>query len=1510
MLLFILADVYAIDTSRINSKKIEPELFNQLKTLSENDKISIILAANHRLNDADFKNLEKIDVIVLKNFTLAPWYEVKIPAGKINDLANMDFVSELDAIRTLNALNDKNKEADKTKTQKSMSKYIFAIILLFVLIFILYYLYKKRMGKKALIFFILVIILPLAFAEQSDKAVNKEKINDNHQKNSLWENFFAKENNLEKYNEKVDPAVYAASDEEVNIIVETENDDDDSIKSLSADNKIKKFQNGKFQALKISKNKMEELEDLQNVKKVWADKWNHALLDVSIPQIGANDIWNSSYNGSGIKVCVLDTGINKTHPALSSRVINESDFTNSSSGATDIFGHGSHVAGIVASTNETYRGVAFGASILNAKVLNDAGSGTDSMVMSGIDWCISQGANILTLSLGSSSPNNGSDVLSQYTDLAVDQGKILTIAAGNSGPSSDTIACPGCAHKVITVGAVYKKNYGSLSWSGCTDSTTGADNLTCFSSRGPTDDNRIKPDVLAPGAQITSVKNTGGFVDLSGTSMSTPMVAGLAALLLQARPTLSPEEMKALLMDSAYDYGVFGKDNNYGAGRINASKAINEINLTARGEISNVGTIHDASRGNISNVDKVHNIYVPSGTTEIRTTLYWPENYSYHSDVDLYIIDPTGKIVDYSKSSANTDEMVKISNPKVFGYWKILASPYSVNGTQKYAIASNILPSEQLFYKNATLTGIVYHQLNISNLSQIKVNLDWNSSNQDLDVYLYNTTGSLKTQSNGTNSSRENLTFDNPENGLWLLKIIPANLSNQANAKYTLTSTFSILNQIKDNSTPIVQLLNPLNTTYSGNINLSFIATDDLSLHLDCYRYLNGTRTFIDSVSNGTQYSIFVSIADGTYSLYVNCTDNSNNFSVSNPALFSVDSTPPNFTINSPVNNSYYSTNSIKLNISINETAKWLNGSLDNGNIINFCTNCSSFNSIIHSLFDINSQFDGLHNLTLLALDSIENIATKTISFTVDTISPSISLINPQNNSVNEIGTPINLNISDANSIFAWYNNITNNITINSPYSINTSAWNKEEYKLTIFANDSANNINSQFYRFIFDSRPKIITTPINSTLEKDSYIYDVNATDADNDFINYSLLLNPSGMIINSANGIINWTPGNSNVGNNPVIIKADDGNLSANQSFILTVINVNDPPNLTTPLPDVTFNEDMFNDSINLSNYFTDVDNATLIYNYTVNNTNLFVTIYPNTTIKLNSSKDWNGVGNVTIIASDGQYNVNDSMLVTVVPVNDAPVLNTIPNIIVNESDLVDINFTGNVMATDVDGDNLIFTYSAPLNSSGKWQTNYNDARNYTINVTVNDGNGGIATQKVLIIVLDKPNGANDTIIGNLSDVATTIPNLNLIINNLAFNSNLNITGTNKINFTENNITLMEFDYNFSNITKFNFINIRINETLKNGAQGLIISGIDLTSQGKTKTVYMNRTNDTYNSVCVKDAEISSISQMTSDCSDSGSNETKLSCDGTLTNGYTCTLQNTTYKITGLSHSGIQQI
>ncbi|MEU6357560.1 S8 family serine peptidase, partial [Streptomyces sp. NPDC047072] len=139
------------------------------------------------------------------------------------------------------------------------------------------------------------------------------------------------------------------------------------------------------------------------VEKVWLDGRRKASLDKSVPQIGAPTAWAAGYDGTGVKVAVLDTGVDTTHPDLSGKVIAEQDFSDSGSTA-DGFGHGTHVASIAAGTGAksggTYKGVAPGAKILNGKVLDNDGYGYDSGIIAGMEWAVAQGADVVNLSLG------------------------------------------------------------------------------------------------------------------------------------------------------------------------------------------------------------------------------------------------------------------------------------------------------------------------------------------------------------------------------------------------------------------------------------------------------------------------------------------------------------------------------------------------------------------------------------------------------------------------------------------------------------------------------------------------------------------------------------------------------------------------------------------------------------------------------------------------------------------------------------------------------------------------------------------------------------------------------------------------------------------------------------------------------------------------------------------------------------------------------------------------------
>ena len=1107
-----------------------------------------------------------------------------------------------------------------------------------------------------------------------------------------------------------------------------------SLASISTDSKLEKIANGKFQALTVSKNDLSKLEAMPNVKKIWEDTEVHALLDIAEPMISADYVHNLGFNGSGIKVCALDTGINSSHSGFDGRVVNQSDFTSSLSGYMDIYGHGTHVAGIVGSQNETYKGIAPGAILMNAKVLNDSGVGYNSWIINGVDWCIANGADILTLSLGSSvNSTDGSDLLSSYLDATVEQGKIITVAAGNSGPSSSTIDCPGCAKKVITVGAVYEQNYGVLGWSGCTDTSTSKNLITCFSSRGPTTDSRQKPDVVAPGAQIVSLSNNGvGTVTGSGTSMATPMVAGMAALLLQARPSLSPEEAKALIMNSVYDYDSFVKDNIYGIGMVNVSRAFSEINNTKLGNITPSSPIY-------------YNVYLPNASSDFRVTLYWPENYSYHNDADLYILDPSGNIQNQSTSQYQTDEFVKIISPYVSGNWKIKVVPYNVSGTQKFALASNYKINSEVYFSNATLTytnSTYFHYINVTNItgnsSKINLSLDWNNSAQLINIYLYNTSSDLASSVSSSNSSNTlNISYNIPsgETGNWLARISATNLtsnSTPSSQPYSLTANYPITQYYTDSAFPTISLVSPANsTTINSSTTISLSVTDD---------------------------------------------------------------------------------------------------------------------------------------------------------FVVGTV---------------------------------LYDYGTGNLTLNLPYAINAENFTRGTNFLNITANDTSGHTSSLMLQYNYNNVPAIHSTPFANATEGIFYNYTMNATDPDNDTLSYSFSSSPDipsvsgNFSFNNLTGSFNWTPQNNNSGNYfNITIIVNDTELSASQNFLLYVIPTNDAPILTSPLPDITFPENSYNNSIILSQYFSDIDNATLFYGYAANNSNITITFYQNTSMKINATAYWSGIASVNITASDGQYITNDSIIVNVSYVNQAPVLSSIPNILANETDLVDINATGNLTAVDPDNELLTYSFTSPLNSSGQWLTDYYSARNYTVNVTVNDSQGGIDSQIVRITILDKPFGSNDTYEGNISDVITNIPNLSVVINGTSFNLSNPLVGFVPVNFTnsETNKTIVIFNYNLTNTTKLNFINIKINQTFFNGSESLVVKGINIANTGATKTIYLNQTNISLNSVCIKDAEIDSIEEMSSTCG--GTSETKVACDGAVTGNYTCTLSGTTYAIIGLSHSGIKQI
>jgi serine protease AprX len=291
------------------------------------------------------------------------------------------------------------------------------------------------------------------------------------------------------------------------------------------------------------------------------------------PQVvNADQAWLRGATGRGVTVAILDSGVaadaDLTQPT--NRILASVNFADERV-SRDPGGHGTHVAGIVAGNGTRsageFVGVAPEANIVDVRVLSSTGSGRISSVVRGIEWVLAHkntyGIRVMNLSFGSPvTASYRTDPMSAAVEIAWQRGLVVVAASGNNGPLRDTVVSPGADPYVITVGAA--DDAGTLS--------RDDDKLALFSSWGTAESN--KPDLVAPGRRIISLRVPGSALDmlfpdrvvtahngatyirLSGTSMSTPVVAGAIALLLQRRPDLSPDQVKWLLMNTAQPYGA------------------------------------------------------------------------------------------------------------------------------------------------------------------------------------------------------------------------------------------------------------------------------------------------------------------------------------------------------------------------------------------------------------------------------------------------------------------------------------------------------------------------------------------------------------------------------------------------------------------------------------------------------------------------------------------------------------------------------------------------------------------------------------------------------------------------------------------------------------------------------------------------------------------------------------------------------------------------------------------
>jgi subtilisin family serine protease len=304
----------------------------------------------------------------------------------------------------------------------------------------------------------------------------------------------------------------------------------------------------------------------------------------SVAQVHAPQAWDAGYDGSGTKVAVLDSGYDPNHPDLAGQVLESANFTNDPT-VVDGIGHGTHVASIIAGTGAApggvAEGVAPGAKLLIGKVIDNSGSGEDSMILAGMQWAVNQHADVVNMSLGGD-VSDGTDLLSAAVNqYSATTSTLFVIAAGNNGDfGSQTVTAPGAAASALTVGAV-----------------DGSDQLASFSGRGPrAGDGIVKPEVVAPGVGIYAARAAGtsmGAVDpnnpyytsADGTSMATPNVAGIAAILHEEHPSWDGDQLKEAIVGSTVPVLTPAGYNpvtayDAGTGRVDALRAT-QTDITA-----------------------------------------------------------------------------------------------------------------------------------------------------------------------------------------------------------------------------------------------------------------------------------------------------------------------------------------------------------------------------------------------------------------------------------------------------------------------------------------------------------------------------------------------------------------------------------------------------------------------------------------------------------------------------------------------------------------------------------------------------------------------------------------------------------------------------------------------------------------------------------------------------------------------------------------------------------------
>lgn len=455
------------------------------------------------------------------------------------------------------------------------------------------------------------------------------------------------------------------------------------------------------------------------------------------------DITGAGTSGSPLAIAILDTGIDPSHQDLRTdlnggKIVGWADFTGVFGGVVcpndfpcDPHGHGTHVASIaaggVANADGQFQGefigVAPGANLVGVRVLDAAASGTRTSLNLGLEWVldnrVTHNIQVLNLSLGFGGCSSGQSSTERLINLLVAAGVVVTVSAGNSGPNLCTIGDPGAAEHAITVAAMANLEHGASVNFGCGNTPEGGFYLACFSGRGPTFDGRFKPDISGPGVQVRAAERgtTAGYVAKSGTSMSSPFVAGVASLLRHAglaapsgtcnvtgfsQACLINNPVKDALMSTAECWGGLTCPNvDYGAGRLDAYAA---VRLAQNGTGENLRTPEHSplilgsltGTGDVqSHLISVQTLFFPIAVTMIMADNPVCSGFNCDRDFDILLTDPLGNLV-ASSLSLRRQETIGIL-PTVKGNYVLRVDSFRGSGDYVLEVSAGTtaLPAPQ-----------------------------------------------------------------------------------------------------------------------------------------------------------------------------------------------------------------------------------------------------------------------------------------------------------------------------------------------------------------------------------------------------------------------------------------------------------------------------------------------------------------------------------------------------------------------------------------------------------------------------------------------------------------------------------------------------------------------------------------------------------------------------------------------------------------------------------------------